>query len=482
MSPFSFSTAFVCSAGVLCAGLQAQDSTPDHALDLCDAVYTVYGNAQFKVAIKGNLFVFPWPDDVSSNDFFSVKYYGDGEDPEITYFDAVSASGSEGSVAFTDDFLIYTINNETDPTSGDRTGVSVVYELNAESGDLTECTRFYPASPGYDNSLVVSRPPLDADSDQFVCSAWFAQGDLARTSIYKFDGANWALDDQIDRTDGYRVRSVAIDGDLLVISYSDDLIDVYERGASSWDYKDSITRISNTDISASTRSTFGGSIDVHGSLIAISDRFANYSPSGTSIDVDMGACYIYSYISSSVSNEAVLFEYSGSSASESLFGNAIDFSDDGGLLVIGAPDFDRVANSYYDEGAAFVYDTSDFTLSPIQYTDGSNDEYGNHIFGEAVTFSGSALNVFNTAIDYTAFGVCSTTGNGHGISIYDAVSISACTDADLSEPYGQLDFFDVSTFLVAFNAMDSIADWNNDSAFNFFDVSGYLTEFQAGCP
>lgn len=46
---------------------------------------------------------------------------------------------------------------------------------------------------------------------------------------------------------------------------------------------------------------------------------------------------------------------------------------------------------------------------------------------------------------------------------------------------GQLNFFDVSAFLTAFNAQDPIADFNNDGQFNFFDVSQFLAAFSAGC-
>ena len=47
---------------------------------------------------------------------------------------------------------------------------------------------------------------------------------------------------------------------------------------------------------------------------------------------------------------------------------------------------------------------------------------------------------------------------------------------------GVLNFFDVSAFLTAFNAQDPIADFNGDGLFNFFDVSAFLTDFNAGCP
>lgn len=461
------------------SGAFAQDSTPDHTVDLCDASYANFGNAQFKVAVKGNLYAFPWPGSSASHEFFTVKYQGDGILPDITYFDPVP-SGFEGSVAFTDDFLIYSVDNADDPVSGDRTGVSVVYELDHESGDLTESVRLYPATPGYDNTLLASRPPLDSDSDHFVFSINFSSGNLNRTSVYAFDGSSWSLDGQIDRSSSAVVLSVAIEDGLLVIAYSDGQVDVYERGASSWTYQDSISPITHSDITAS--SNFGFDTDIHGTLIAVSDRFAEYDPSDPSIDARMGACYIYSYNSGSVSDETVLYEYSGSTGSESLFGNSIDFADDGSALVVGAPAFDRTANTYYEEGAAFVYDTSNFGAGGEMYTDSSHDQYSNNIFGETVTFSGNALNIFNTKFDLSVFGACTPSGNGIGISIFDALSIMPCNDADLTQPYGQLDFYDVSAFLVAYSAMDPIADWDSNGSYDFFDVAGFLGDFNTGCP
>ncbi|MFG0300475.1 MAG: Ig-like domain-containing protein [Phycisphaerales bacterium JB047] len=62
------------------------------------------------------------------------------------------------------------------------------------------------------------------------------------------------------------------------------------------------------------------------------------------------------------------------------------------------------------------------------------------------------------------------------------VSNPACNIADLAEPYAELNFFDVSAFLIAFNTSDPAADLNDDSEYNFFDVSEFLTAFGSGCP
>lgn len=58
-----------------------------------------------------------------------------------------------------------------------------------------------------------------------------------------------------------------------------------------------------------------------------------------------------------------------------------------------------------------------------------------------------------------------------------------CSDADLVQPFGQLDFFDVSTFLTLFSNHDSRADLAAPAGqWDFFDVSAYLAAFSAGCP
>lgn len=60
---------------------------------------------------------------------------------------------------------------------------------------------------------------------------------------------------------------------------------------------------------------------------------------------------------------------------------------------------------------------------------------------------------------------------------------TACSEADLAEPVGTLDFDDVLAFLTAFGAMDAAADLAEPSGvFDFFDVVAYLSAFGAGCP
>lgn len=58
-----------------------------------------------------------------------------------------------------------------------------------------------------------------------------------------------------------------------------------------------------------------------------------------------------------------------------------------------------------------------------------------------------------------------------------------CSAADLAEPFGVLNFFDLSTYLALFNAGDPAADLAAPFGdLNFFDLSTYLNLFNQGCP
>lgn len=63
-----------------------------------------------------------------------------------------------------------------------------------------------------------------------------------------------------------------------------------------------------------------------------------------------------------------------------------------------------------------------------------------------------------------------------------STSVLACNGADLAVPVGQLNFFDLTTFIGLFNNQDSLADLAEPvGVFNFFDVNAYLDLYNAGC-
>jgi hypothetical protein len=65
--------------------------------------------------------------------------------------------------------------------------------------------------------------------------------------------------------------------------------------------------------------------------------------------------------------------------------------------------------------------------------------------------------------------------------IIDLTSLLSSCVADFTGD-GQLNFFDVSAFLAAYQVSNPQADMNNDGIFNFFDISTYIQIFSQGCP
>ncbi len=88
---------------------------------------------------------------------------------------------------------------------------------------------------------------------------------------------------------------------------------------------------------------------------------------------------------------------------------------------------------------------------------------------------------FQMRITVTDAGVDTTVEAGiDAFSISSELCESGCP-ADLTGD-GELDFFDVSLFLNAYNSMDPVADFDNNGVYDFFDVSAFLNSYNAGCP
>ena len=67
-------------------------------------------------------------------------------------------------------------------------------------------------------------------------------------------------------------------------------------------------------------------------------------------------------------------------------------------------------------------------------------------------------------------------------NLYTVAGPQGCSDADLAEPFGVLNFFDVSAFLSNYTAQDPSADYDNNGGFDFFDISLFLGLYNFGCP
>lgn len=63
------------------------------------------------------------------------------------------------------------------------------------------------------------------------------------------------------------------------------------------------------------------------------------------------------------------------------------------------------------------------------------------------------------------------------------LTVTGVCPADLAEPFGTLNFFDLSAFIGLFGQQDASADLAAPSGvFNFFDVAAYIASYNAGCP
>ncbi len=75
---------------------------------------------------------------------------------------------------------------------------------------------------------------------------------------------------------------------------------------------------------------------------------------------------------------------------------------------------------------------------------------------------------------------------GYAVVITGAVeenSFPGCSAADLVEPFGALNFFDLASYLDLYNAQDPAADLAAPfGLINFFDLAAYLDLYNAGCP
>jgi hypothetical protein len=171
--------------------------------------------------------------------------------------------------------------------------------------------------------------------------------------------------------------------------------------------------------------------------------------------------------------------------------------------------FDSAGSVYiHDNGEDMIYKGVGLSLAPL-YTipqdtgfsqgmtvDWSRDDTGYHAAVGQGVFPDyfSQLNTFDAdGGGYNlgpAFGPNIPGGDGFNyppvecgdVAVVPASGPDGCSAADLAEPFGELNFFDVAGYLGLFNAQDDAADLDHDGAWTFFDISAYLAVFNQGCP
>ena len=173
---------------------------------------------------------------------------------------------------------------------------------------------------------------------------------------------------------------------------------------------------------------------------------------------------------------------------------------DGGSTILTSPVMDATGNAiityarWYDNsvGASpnadtFVVEVSDdngSTWTNLETVGPGGPEAGGGWFNP--TFDLSTISGFTLNDQFRIRFIASDLGAGSVVeAAVDAVNLqvvncSACP-ADLNGD-GELDFFDVSDFINAFNAGEPTGDFNGDGDLDFFDISDFINAFNAGCP
>ena len=463
--------------GAACATASAQISVSDGIVELCDSLSDGAGLTYTDHAVNGNLYVFP--DGTNGDLLTSIKYLGDATPPVITTYDPsiFGSIGVIGSTAFAGNTLVFGSWNARDAPDFDTVSLQL-YTLDPSTGDLTESQSIHV--PTTANRWPTTRVPLSAEPGQFAISGGYVAGSSSATStvyIYREDSSGWTLDGSFEGIVDTPIKALAIEGDTLIMGFSNDTVNMYVRDSVlGWVFDQTIS-IASSDVVLSR--DFGRTMSISGNLIAISDPSAKTFDSQINENAESGAVFIYDYTNGVVTHSTTLIEHDGSSnASETLFGNSLDFSEDGSSLAVCAQFFDVFSNEYWQSGAVFQYDTSDFSAYDEMYYDGDYELNSVGSFALSAQFSGSNLTVW--ARNFTG-GNCSN--HTPAFLIYEnAVDIPACNTADLASPHGVLNFFDVSAFLALFSSADPAADFNNDGVINFFDISSFLQVYNGGCP
>lgn len=86
-------------------------------------------------------------------------------------------------------------------------------------------------------------------------------------------------------------------------------------------------------------------------------------------------------------------------------------------------------------------------------------------------------------VDGARFGNSPRSGDIGSPGILPTPANPGCSLADIAEPYGILNFFDVAAYIALYNAGSPAADLAPPfGTLNFFDISAFINIFNSGCP
>lgn len=355
------------------------------------------------------------------------------------------------------DSAVVAVGATGDTVNGSNQGAAYVYwaisgdrirKLEPNDGDPGD---FFGASValdvGFNGGIVAVGSSFDDD-----------QGTNSG-SVYLYNPFNGVLIDKLQPNDPAAGaafgNSLAIDNGILAVgSYRSNNLGFRSGAVYLFDLttRTQIAKLIPDD--GASNDFFGWSIAMDDGILAV----GAWSHDG--VGTDSGAVYLFDVDTTS---QIAKFEPDDAQADDR-FGYSVSI--DKGVVLIGSYHDDEHGE---DSGSAYIFGASSLEqLYKLLPTQGASDD----LFGRSVAVSNNTIGI--GSIGDAVFGP-----NSGSAQVF-TVPADICP-ADLTGDR-QLNFFDISEFLIAYSQQDPIADMNNDGSFNFFDVSIFLQLFNFGCP
>lgn len=400
----------------------------------------------------------------------------------------VGAPGFNASDSNTDAGAVYLYNAIT--------GASIL-KLIPFDGDVNDR---YGSAVDIDNGVVAVGSPQDDDNGDFSGSAYIF--DIAASIITKLLPNDGAPGDSFG-------TSIAISNGIVAVGASGN--DENGQGSGAVYLFDAFTgvqlfKIIPTDLapgdnfgraialSKTTLAVGSWKADAHGADSGAAYLFNTQTGTqthkllptdgsagdwfGVSIDIDSGIVVVGALTTnehgSNDGGSAYVFDASTGTQTAKLRSNDIDPGDwfgntvamDSGIILIGASG-DRDLGFF--TGSAYIFDaTNGNQIAKLLPSDGAADNW----FGSGIAIDNAQIAIGSPGND----DIGHNSGSAHVFSMPKLTCPADLTGDNL------LNFFDISAFLLAFNANDPAADFNGDGLYNFFDISAFLVAFTAGCP
>lgn len=145
---------------------------------------------------------------------------------------------------------------------------------------------------------------------------------------------------------------------------------------------------------------------------------------------------------------------------------------------------DQIVNTAWDVVADDIIDGVEWSTETFEQNPDANAIRWGTMYSfsfEAENQGGATREGPDGAVNIQLFGPGQTINNSYWLPAWAPPHCDCWCTPDLNGD-GELDFIDISQFVIAFSAQSPIADFNGDTEFDFLDISLFVSGFAAGCP